>query len=304
MQLATVGRQIFPGYELRLWHNPKESFEPNFNTGTRFRLVFVASGTGILRLGGRRIAFIAPVLFCLNERDQPKLEQDLDVQAQALYFHPDVINGAFTLEIAHNKGQGLAEVTALQDMFCLRPFTQRGPEYSGEVCIGPGSAQRVSYLFKAMSQELAMQRDDEWPCRSRSFFLELLFMVERLFSTPRETEKSTLVRISDDVADVILYLHAHYDEKITISDLTQTFHVNHTTLTERFREATGLPVIAYLIQLRVRLAALMLRDTELSIAEILHRVGFNDHTHFGRTFRKHTGYSPGEYRKHFCWMLH
>jgi AraC family L-rhamnose operon regulatory protein RhaS len=132
----------------------------------------------------------------------------------------------------------------------------------------------------------------------------LLFLVERLFSAPKEIEASTLTKASGDVADIILYLHAHYQRRITLDELTCTFHVNRTTLTERFREATGLPVITYLIQLRVRLAALMLRDTELSVTEILHRVGFNDHTHFGRTFRKHTGYSPSEYRESFCWMLH
>jgi AraC family L-rhamnose operon regulatory protein RhaS len=232
------------------------------------------------------------------------LEQDLDLQAQSLYFHPNVINGAFTFEVVRGKGQNLVTTTDTQDLYCLRPFVQRGPKYSGEVRIGPGSAQRIADLFKAVSQELAMQRDEGWPCRSRSFFLEMLFMVERLFSAPKETEERALTRASGGVDDIILYLHTHYPRRITIKELTRTFHVNRTTLTERFREATGLPVITYLIQLRVRLAALMLRDTELSIAEILHRVGFNDHTHFGRTFRKHTGYSPSEYREHFCWMLH
>jgi AraC-like DNA-binding protein len=303
MKLATIGREIHPGYALEIWHNPRETFEPAFNTGTRFRLVFIEGGTGILRLKERRVAFIAPILFCLNEQDQPKLEQRLNLRAQALYFHPDVINGDFTLEIAHGEGQGLPKTTDLQDLFYLQPFVQRSPEYSGELRIGPASAQRLSHLFEATSQEIALQRDTVWPCRSRSFLLELLFLVERLFSEPQETDGSVLTAASDDVADIIMYLHAHYDKRITIEELTRTFHVNRTTLTERFREATGMPVITYLIQLRVRMAAMLLRDTKLSIAEILHRVGFNDPTHFGRTFRKYLGYSPSEYRESFCWML-
>jgi AraC-like DNA-binding protein len=304
MKLATIGREIYPGYELLLWHNPHETFKPEFNTGARFRLVFVESGTGILRCEEHRIAFIAPTLFCLNEQDRSELEQDLNLQAQALYFHPNVINGAFTFEIAHGEGQGLPKTTDSQDLFCLQPFVLRSPEYSGEVHIGPTSAQRLSYLFKATSQEIALQRDDRWPCRSRSFLLELLFLVERLFSAPQKTDESALAATSDEVADIILYLHSHYDKRITIEELTRTFHVNRTTLTERFREATGMPAIAYLIQLRVRMAAMLLRDTELSISEILHRVGFNDPTHFGRTFRKYMGHSPSEYRENFCWMLH
>lgn len=68
MKLATVGREIWPGYELWLWHNPHETFSPEFNTGTRFRLVLIEGGTGVLRLGDRCTAFIAPTLFCLNEK--------------------------------------------------------------------------------------------------------------------------------------------------------------------------------------------------------------------------------------------
>jgi len=53
----------------------------------------------------------------------------------------------------------------------------------------------------------------------------------------------------------------------------------------------------YLIRLRVKMAAIILRDTDLPISEIAYRVGFNDITHFGRMFRKRVGYSPSEYRK-------
>jgi len=304
MELATIGREIHRGYALEIWHNPRETFEPAFNTGTRFRLVFIEGGTGILHLQERRVAFIAPTLFCLNERDRPTLEQHLNLQAQALYFHPRVINGAFTLELTHSGGRGLPKTTDLQDLFCLQPFVERSPDYGGELRIGPTSARRLSQLFRATSEEMALQRDGGWPCRSRSFLLELLFLIERVFSVPQEADGSVLTAASDDVADVIMYLHAHYSQKVTIDDLTRTFHVNRTTLTERFREATGVPIITYLIQLRVRMAAMLLRDTQLSIVEILHRVGFNDPTHFGRTFRKYVGYSPSEYREHACWMLH
>ncbi len=62
--------------------------------------------------------------------------------------------------------------------------------------------------------------------------------------------------------------------------------------------------MTYLTQLRIRLAALMLRDTKLPISEVMWRVGFRDGTHFGRTFRKHTAQSPSEYREQYCWMLH
>ena len=45
---------------------------------------------------------------------------------------------------------------------------------------------------------------------------------------------------------------------------------------------------------------ILLTNTELTIAEIAYKVGFNDHTYFTRSFTKTYSLSPIEYRKkHF-----
>jgi len=291
-----------PNYKMLLWHNPHERFLPESRLEPRFRLVLIESGTGILRFGDHRETFIAPALFCLNELEIPELEQHLGFQGQALYFHPNVINGVFTFENVRSNTPNFS-VTDTQDRYWLYPFLQRKPEYNGQLRIGPVTCQRISNLFQAVSRELAQQRDRNWPCRSRSFFLELLFLVESVFSAPQIIEENILSNSPCDMDAVILYLHTHYQEKITIECLAQIFYTNRTTLTEQFREVTGLPVMTYLNRLRLQVAALMLRDTELAVSEVLARVGFNDNTHFGRMFRKYTGHSPREYRRRFCWMV-
>ena len=252
MELITAGRKYYPDYEMPLWHNPQEVFSPESGVGTRFRLVLVESGAGIVRLGERRESFIAPSLFCLNEMDAPELAQSLELQAQALYFHPAVVNSVFDFDNVR-RGEGFS-VTEGQDLHCLVPFVQRNPGYAGQLHVGPASAKRISLLFDAVSQELAEQRDGVWPCRSRSFFLEVLFLVERVFSISPISEESALAESLYDVDPVILYLHTHYQEKVTITDLVRLFHTNRTTLEQRFREAAGMPVMTYLTQLRVRLA--------------------------------------------------
>lgn len=303
MELFTEGRDYFPGYQMPLWHTSEETFLPDLGMGMRFRLVLVKEGTGILNLGHCRISFLAPSLFCLNETEASELEQSLSLQAEAFYFHPGIINGAFTFENIRDSS-AFSTASEAQDIFWLRPFLVRNAAYNGHLPLGPLSTQRVASLFHVASQELTLQRDDTWPCRSRSFFLELLFLVERIFSAPQLTERDILPETPCDVDSIILYLHAHYQEKITLTQLAAAFHTNRTTLTERFREATGVPVISYLNQLRIRMAALMLRDTELPVMEVMERVGYNDSTHFGRMFKKYTEHSPSEYRQHYCWMLH
>ncbi len=300
MKLSTFDKSDKSGkYGISIWHNPHEAFAAELGRGTRFRLILVESGSGILCLGERREVFIAPAIFCLHEADCPELEYSQQLQAQGLYFHPRVVNCGLNFENIRENDN--FSITEKQDQYCLEPFFQRDSKYGGYIHIGPASVEHIFFLFNAVVQVLDQQSDWNWHCRSRSFLLELLLLLRRICSTPQVINDEILSKFPGDAASIILYLHNHYQEKITLAKLAAIFHTNRTSLAKQFRQATGTTVTKYLVQLRIRLAALMLRDTSLSVAEIAQRVGFKDLSHFGRTFRQHTGHSPSEYRQHYCW---
>ena len=106
--------------------------------------------------------------------------------------------------------------------------------------------------------------------------------------------------VSGVVNDIITYLHTNYQNKITLNLLASKFNSNRTTLNELFCKATNLSIINYLINYRINLAIILLKDTLIPISEIVERVGFNDTAHFWRTFKKHTGLSPSKYRNKYC----
>jgi AraC family L-rhamnose operon regulatory protein RhaS len=225
-----------------------------------------------------------------------------NLQARALYFHPSVINAAFDFSNVREHARG----SEWYDQKWLRPFILCDENWSGLVSLGPGSAARISQLFSLVSRELTLQRDELWPSRSRSYFLEILFLLDQLSMSPRVVGQDYFSEDIPpmDIGPVLLYLHSHYDKKFSLDELARLFNTNRTTLTRQFHATTGLPVMAYLGRLRINRAALMLRDTELSVSEITAQLGFTNPTHFGRAFRKQMGYSPSEYRQRFCWMLH
>jgi AraC-like DNA-binding protein len=305
-ELLTTGQKIHTDMKVLLWPNRQETFIPGFAANTRFRLILIEKGAGILRLGDTLMAFNAPALLCLNEHEVPVLEQGADIQATSLYFHPSVINSLFSfekvrLEPAHeNFG-----VSDTQDQYWLQAFTTRNSTWHGLMSLGVISANQIARQLARVEQELGEQRDGYWPCRSRSYFLELLFLIDRLYREPNVAEIGVLSQVTStaDIGSVILYLHTNYQKKITLADLTRSFQTNRTTLTRQFREATGLPVMTYLINLRMHLASLMLRNTTVTVAEVMERVGFSDDTHFTRAFRKYTHLTPSEYRRQHCWML-
>jgi AraC-like DNA-binding protein len=308
LPVVTIGKIFYPGYRLRLWHTPEETFRPSAESGERFKIIFLENGGGLLEYGGRRRHASAPSVFCLNETEQPALDPSpTPVKAQAVYFHPEVIREGFTLENAHTQ----SENPEWQDQKWLLPFLARDGEHTGLIHLGPGTASRLGMLFTALGRELATQPDDGWPCRSRSYFFEILFLLQRLhdwgkYFRPDLPEIGEPAGLDSDsqARAVIEYLHTHYPEKLTLEDLAREFLTNRTTLERVFRGATGMPAMAYLARLRVQLAAVMLRDTEMDLPTIVARMGFSDAAQFRRAFRRHLGYSPSEYRKRFNWMIH
>jgi AraC family L-rhamnose operon regulatory protein RhaS len=301
MNYCTTGRNFFPGYKVTLCYNAEEAFQP-LDEEPCFRIILVEDGTGIVRFGGRRGTFVAPALFCLNEHDQIELEQGVDLKVRSYYFHPSVINSTFIFENIRSLNYPFSE-TERSDLSWLRSFLVRDENFIGLLNVGPATARRIAGFFDVIAYELEMQRDDFWPCRSRAYFLELLFLIERIRLAPETGHDMILSEQAGEMDPIILYLHTHYQERITIAELTSLFHINRTTLNEKFYGTTGQTIMSYLIGLRMRLASLMLRDTSLPVSEIMDRVGFKDITHFGRTFRKQTGLAPSEYRQKFCWML-
>lgn len=299
MELSTVARDN-TAWEMPLYVAMDDGLALEQGLGARYRFYLIEEGTGIFRFADRRFAFVAPAFLVLDEVDVPQIERVTDIKAHGLYFAPSVINSTFCFDNIRQEDYGF-DLSAYQDRFWLKPFFVRDSNNSGLFNVGPATFRRALQIVENLHEQLREQ-NASWPCRSRSFLLELLFLLERVHSSPEAKEEIALPESHTEMDPVILYLHTHYQEKITISELTRVFHINRTTLMERFFGATGMTIMAYLINLRVRLASMMLRDTLLPISEIMERVGFNDITHFGRTFRQHTGMTPSDYRQKFCWM--
>ena len=59
----------------------------------------------------------------------------------------------------------------------------------------------------------------------------------------------------------------------------------------------GLNYSSLVQQVRFEVAAELLKDPGLKSLDVAHAVGFNDPSHFARSFRSVAGVSPGEYRR-------
>lgn len=92
------------------------------------------------------------------------------------------------------------------------------------------------------------------------------------------------------------YIETHLAQDITLEQLADTFHLNSTYISRRFKKHTGLTLRSYIVDRRIALAKSYLCEG-LSITEACYQSGFSDYANFIRTFTKTVGISPGRFAK-------
>lgn len=83
---------------------------------------------------------------------------------------------------------------------------------------------------------------------------------------------------------------------LNVAMLADTIGVHRTTLTRLFKTRMRVSPGEYLTRVRMQHALLMLRGSDVPIAEIADRVGVPDPTYFSRWVKRITGLGPREYR--------
>ena len=85
-------------------------------------------------------------------------------------------------------------------------------------------------------------------------------------------------------------------EHYTISQLSELFKVDVTTLKILFRQIFGCPVYTYTKNRKMFYAAALIRDTEMKIIDIAEEVGYSNASKFSKAFRDVMGTAPKKYQ--------
>lgn len=124
--------------------------------------------------------------------------------------------------------------------------------------------------------------------------LLFLCMVDVTAEKQREQYTSPQVEI---VKEIHKRLTSDLQVRLTIEELAREYLINAATLKSTFKGIYGQPIGSYMKEYRIRRAAVLLRQTQESIAEIANKVGYENQSKFATAFREIHGLSPVEYRK-------
>ena len=93
------------------------------------------------------------------------------------------------------------------------------------------------------------------------------------------------------------YVQKHYAEDISLTTLSDLFHMNANYISSIFKEKTGWNFKGYLSKVRLDQSLKLLAEEQYSISQIAQMVGYDNPSYFGRFFKKYVGISPERYRK-------
>jgi AraC-like DNA-binding protein len=92
------------------------------------------------------------------------------------------------------------------------------------------------------------------------------------------------------------YIDSHLDENMGLDMLAGTAGLSVHHFARAFRRSLGEPPHSYVLRRRIERAQEMLKQTDQPLSEIALAVGFSDHSHFARHFRRLVGITPSAAR--------
>lgn len=96
-------------------------------------------------------------------------------------------------------------------------------------------------------------------------------------------------------AEIVSVLHKHLDEQLSASDIAKLCSMSLSNLKKIFTKYAGMGVSRYFTEMKMRIAAEMLRNGE-RVGEVALALGYSDQNYFSTVFRRIMGEPPGKYR--------
>ena len=125
----------------------------------------------------------------------------------------------------------------------------------------------------------------------------LLAMVLRTAQGPATTANLWTAAGDRRIAEVIEQVIENPGAEWSIERLSRASAMSRATFLRRFGRGTGMTVGAFLAQVRLMTAAELLLTTDLTVAGVAGRVGYQSESAFSRSFRLATGETPARFRR-------
>ncbi len=122
---------------------------------------------------------------------------------------------------------------------------------------------------------------------------------ELLILTARQLSKQDNQRrdFSQTFQKLDLLLRENIAHAWTVEEMAGIVGLGTTAFTEKVKAYSGFSPLNYLINIRIAEAIKLMKRTDLNLTDIALDTGFYSSQHFSMTFKKLTGFTPGQFRR-------
>ena len=168
--------------------------------------------------------------------------------------------------------------------------------YCNSVIDETHSFQDLKNLFYELTVEFT-SRHHQSDCYMHSLLLKVLDCLVENYQVSqdpivmkKESENDLRMR------EIMQYIMANIDREISLNELANQMFVSPSTLSRIFKKDTGVYFADYVMELRVKNAAELLKHSHQNITHIAMASGITSSASFNRAFKKVLGIRPSEYR--------
>ena len=141
----------------------------------------------------------------------------------------------------------------------------------------------------------------------REFYMNIALMkFWHIFCTNHQdiTSSKNASRTNERRVQTLLnFVHDHYDERISIADISQAASISESECYRIFRNALGCSPNSYLLNYRLRQSVQLLTESNKQIADIAYASGFNCSAYFAKKFKLAFNTTPMQFRKNYSVTL-
>lgn len=293
MKPQTIGHSYDAGRIAHVQCVKGDNFKDLAIKDSCFLLSIIYEGSAYFKTECSSFEAIGPCLVCFDETESPVLIKKRGLKCDSIYFNPVFLNVNMTFKkIREENYEHLADA---HDLFLLRPFTDKSRYVFP---IFDENADNFKRLFDSIENELYIQSDWYWSCRSRSYFMEMMLMLERTYGLIGQDDYlgSSNKICNPHLKKAVIFIESNYHGSITLEDIVKSASMNHSTLTALFKKELGMTPVEYLWNHRLVVAKKFLEFTNLPIKDISLRCGFKTTQHFSRKFEEKFACNPSVLR--------
>ncbi len=260
--------------------DPQPPFPPH--THAFSELVLVTGGHGLHVTGTEAWELSAGDAFVITGSRPHHYREMRDLRLVNIMYQPH------KLELAL---RDLPTLPGYHVLFTLEGSWRRRP-FRSRLHLSPQELAHVMGLVDELDAEIR-SRAHGFGFMAVAAFMRIMGFLSRCYSRSRGPDDRDLLR----VAEALSHVERHFDQPVTIAELSRIAAMSRRNFARVFRRATGTSPVAHLIQLRLGRAAALLRRTDRRITDVAFDVGFNDSNYFARQFRRVLGVTPRRYRR-------